>query len=77
MTHFPNARDFRLCRNEAGRTRADDERLLHWLQLRTAGVTTPEIGAMYGTTSATIRVATNRIRADDKEPGAGGYWGAV
>ena len=41
--------------------RAGDDRLLDWMALRAEGKTTPEIGALYGKTSVSIRVATNRV----------------
>ena len=39
-------------------TRADDETLLHWLQLRDEGYSTGQIAAHYGTTPTRVRAAT-------------------
>lgn len=61
--------------------RADDERLLDWLDRRTRGASSAGIARLYGVTSAKVRVATNRVReADSRESGedtSGGYWGGA
>lgn len=52
-------------------TRADDETLLHWLQLRDEGYSTGQIAAHYGTTPTRVRSATNRVYvAEAKEVAA-------
>lgn len=48
-------------------TRTDDEILLRWLRLRCNGVSSAIIGAAHGTTSAAVRVATNRVADADVE----------
>ena len=48
------------------RSRAADEILLHWLELREEGHSSAKIGEAYGTTGERIRVATNRVTADDR-----------
>lgn len=45
-------------------SRAADEILLHWMELRELGHSSAKIGKSYGTTGERIRVATNRVRND-------------
>lgn len=58
--------------------RQQDELLLEWLRARTEGRTSGEIAEQYGTQSASIRIATNRIReadlAESGEPTASDYY---
>ena len=48
-------------------TRRDDERLLSWLQMRDAGMTTRQIGEAWGVTKNAVIGALNRIAQEDVE----------
>jgi hypothetical protein len=42
-------------------SRADDEKILTWLRMREAGVTSGAIAELYAVTSSHVRTATNRV----------------
>jgi hypothetical protein len=46
-------------------TRRDDERLLCWLQMRDAGMTTRQIGEAWGVTKNSVIGALNRVTKED------------
>jgi hypothetical protein len=48
-------------------TRRDDERLLCWLQMRDAGMTTRQIGEAWGVTKNAVIGAINRVTKEDVE----------
>lgn len=61
-------------------TRKTDETLLHWVAMRTQGISCASIGAGAQTSEAYVRAATNRVRSADidesGEPLAdAAYWG--
>jgi len=53
-----------MSRNEP--TRADDDRLIAWLEMRDDGKTTSQIAREYGVTKNTVIGATNRVYAASK-----------
>jgi hypothetical protein len=48
-------------------TRNDDERLLCWLQMRDAGMTSRQIGEAWGVTKNSVIGALNRIAKEEVE----------
>lgn len=58
--------------------RADDERVLSWLRLRSQGHSSGEVALRYGATSERVRTATQRVRQADieesGEPDVGRYY---
>lgn len=42
-----------------------DDTVLKWVRARAKGIKAPVIAARYRTISATVRVATNRVKAGD------------
>lgn len=48
-------------------TREVDDRVLRFLELRTEGLESKEIGEMFGVTAGYVRSTTNRIVKDDAE----------
>lgn len=62
------------------RPRAEDDRLLRLMRARAAGWTTTEIAQATGLRAETVRLFTNRVRAEDEASGedcAGAYWPTV
>lgn len=62
------------------RPRAEDDLLLRMMAARCAGWTTVEIGKACGMNAETVRLFTNRVRAEDEASGedcAGAYWPTV
>lgn len=48
-----------------------DETLLDWVRRRASGESSVSIAADYGIESASVRIATNRVRDDDVAAGDG------
>ena len=46
-------------------TRADDERVLKWIKLRTEGISSPVIAERFGKREEWVRVVTNRVLSAD------------
>jgi hypothetical protein len=46
-------------------TRAEDNRVLTWVRMRTEGKTSSAIAAIYGVKEEWVRVVTNRVRKAD------------
>lgn len=49
--------------------REHDDEVLHWLRLRSGGMSNSQIGRMYGKHGAHIATANNVMRADIAESG--------
>jgi DNA-directed RNA polymerase specialized sigma24 family protein len=50
-----------------------DRQLLDWVRLRAGGVSSGEIGRAYGVPSSKVRIATNRVKAADREASGDDY----
>lgn len=50
-----------------------DRQLLEWVRLRARGLSSGQIARGYGVTSPKVRIATNRVKAADKEASGDDY----